>query len=62
MKQKIFSQDYDRGQDMETPSIVQEEIDAMWLDKEKTKYDVGWNSALAELQARLIIKQRNGNT
>ena len=31
-------------------------IDEMWLDKEKTRYDVGWNSALAELEGRLKIK------
>jgi hypothetical protein len=30
-------------------------INKMWLDKEKTRYDCGWNSALAELEARLKV-------
>jgi hypothetical protein len=34
---------------------VVEKIDLMWLDKEKTRYDCGWNSALGELEARLKL-------
>jgi len=39
----------------DTIEKVKEIIEIMWIKKEKDKtgYDVGWNSALAEFEARL---------
>ena len=43
---------------------MREMIDEMWIRKEKDKtgHDVGWNSALAELEGRLkLLKQMEDN-
>jgi hypothetical protein len=50
---------YVRGLLTQQRTELKEIIDLMWDKKEKDKnrYSVGWNSALAELEARLKIKE-----
>lgn len=54
-KQHIKSDVYDRAF---VVAEFNDMIDEMWIDKEGSKHDVGWNCALAELEARLKIKSK----